>query len=199
MASVAISPVSGAQRRPGHQPRRHLRRHRSLTDRKPAARALNEGRGINPGDTSGIAVNSACAAKSSRSLNEGRGINPGDTLRESCRRYASSLAVRSTKAGASTPATRAPDWSDSIANQRCGASRHWPSLARRARSKPAQRRPGHQPRRHGCARGHGPCRERSTKAGASTPATHAPHPPTSGLGVERSTKAGASTPATHQG
>ncbi len=47
------------------------------------SRLLNEGRGINPGDTGdhwGI-------SSSPHTLNEGRGINPGDTLGEECGRY----------------------------------------------------------------------------------------------------------------
>ena len=64
----------------------------------------------------------------SDSLNEGRGINPGDTIND--RSGDTRHLQRSTKAGASTPATLVA----------CGrASR---------RSKVAQRRPGHQPRRH---------------------------------------------------
>ena len=41
---------STAQRRPGHQPRRHPRS-RTIPDTGRNARTLNEGRGINPGDT----------------------------------------------------------------------------------------------------------------------------------------------------
>ena len=88
---------------------------------------------------------------------------------------------RSTKAGASTPATRRA------------------SSSARSRDRVAQRRPERQPRLH-TPRGHGsPLHgHRSTKAGASTPATH------DNLrlkvileDIHRSTKAGASTPATH--
>ena len=66
----------------------------------PPLRPLNEGRGANPGDTSGCGD-----APTGRrtSLNEGRGANPGDTRTGSdvgARRRA-----RSTKAGARTPAT----------------------------------------------------------------------------------------------
>ena len=64
----------GAQRRPGREPRRHS--HRPSTS-PGACGALNEGRGVNPGDT---------PVRSSRwtargTLNEGRGVNPGDTAR----------------------------------------------------------------------------------------------------------------------
>ncbi len=60
----------------------------------------------------------------------------------------------------------------------------------------AQRRPGPRPRQHveGLGRRYG-VHERSTKAGASTPATHG-RDPQDGRGGDRSTKAGASTPAT---
>ena len=89
-----------AQRRPGHQPRRHLR---ARPARRPcSARTLNEGRGINPGDTGRCsprpargwprstkagASTPATQVRPPRrrrevgSLNEGRGINPGDTAR----------------------------------------------------------------------------------------------------------------------
>ena len=71
----------------------------------------------------------------------------------------------------------------------------------------AQRRPGPQPRRHSARRldrgiGASGCWIRSTKAGASTPATRAGRSPREPIGPHgtrsdaRSTKAGASTPAT---
>ena len=60
---------------------------------------LNEGRGINPGDTRTQLVR----REHSISLNEGRGINPGDTA--GVRFGAAGRRSRSTKAGASTPAT----------------------------------------------------------------------------------------------
>ena len=109
-----------AQRRPGHQPRRHRRdrskrrldAHRSTKagasapatperylESCPPRSALNEGRGISPGDTAGRAGMSDAV----RALNEGRGISPGDT------RHAAvptpTGVGRSTKAGASAPAT----------------------------------------------------------------------------------------------
>ena len=67
---------------------------------RPAA-TLNEGRGINPGDTASGRTRSTWRT----SLNEGRGINPGDTRRD-IRQDSPTLLKRSTKAGASTPATR---------------------------------------------------------------------------------------------
>ena len=42
-----------------------------------AAPALNEGRGVNPGDTIDGRADPACTS----TLNEGRGVNPGDTAR----------------------------------------------------------------------------------------------------------------------
>ena len=61
---------------------------------------LNEGRGLNPGDTSPTRRRGS----SDTTLNEGRGLNPGDT-----RSHQGAMVDnqgRSTKAGASTPATR---------------------------------------------------------------------------------------------
>ena len=57
--------------------------------------ALNEGRGVNPGDT-GLAIDALLAAVSA--LNEGRGVNPGDTPTRS--RLEHLVVERSTKAGA---------------------------------------------------------------------------------------------------
>ena len=42
---------------------------------RAAARTLNEGRGVNPGDTR----RRHAPARLPRALNEGRGVNPGDT------------------------------------------------------------------------------------------------------------------------
>ena len=112
-----------AQRRPGHQPRRHTRR--PCGSRPESRSALNEGRGINPGDT---ATGGGGAPTDLATLNEGRGINPGDT--DGGEIGLSALQGRSTKAGASTPATHLICvWFA------------WPNSR-------AQRRPGHQPRRH---------------------------------------------------
>ena len=63
-----------AQRRPGREPRRHM----SLrTGMSQVTTSLNEGRGVNPGDTPSTRRRHRPA---SRPLNEGRGVNPGDTL-----------------------------------------------------------------------------------------------------------------------
>ncbi len=67
-------------------------------------------------------------------------------------------------------------------------------------SKPAQRRPERQPRRHPLSLPHARRRcRRSTKAGASTPATPGRASHDAGRWRARSTKAGASTPATPSG
>ena len=107
----------------GHQPRRHPHvrprhadRHRGRSTKAGASApathparwttrcprsSLNEGRGISPGDT--------CASPRRPTggwptLNEGRGISPGDTCGRG-RPVLSRTDVRSTKAGASAPAT----------------------------------------------------------------------------------------------
>ena len=178
-----------AQRRPGHQPRRHLV--------NAGSAPLNEGRGINPGDTradrrsrgrggdlvlhaqrrpghqpratptvaSAGALSPFAGAYAQRrpghqprrhtrprpppladhaTLNEGRGINPGDTR---------------------TRASRLPGMA--LLNEGRGIN---PGVATVAI---AQRRPGHQPRRHPSEirANRALVFPRSTKAGASTPAT----------------------------
>ena len=184
-----------------------------------------------------------------RALNEGRGFHPGDTRKSppACwarivaqrrpglppRRHAPLLIrvlpprqPRSTKAGASTPATRGS--SGGSTSETTHAQRRPGLPPRRHVSRPqddrldaaarstkagastpasrrgrgygiAQRRPGLPPRRHESGRDQvGSCSHcpRSTKAGASTPATPGPRS-RSGHELQRSTKAGASTPATH--
>ena len=120
---------------------------------------LNEGRGINPGDT---LVCRCLDYHSQNPLNEGRGINPGDTSHHPEGRRQG--VERSTKAGASTPAT--PGTITTVAvellhrSTKAGASTPATPLYFRPYSSPlaaAQRRPGHQPRRHSfrfCARLH---------------------------------------------
>ena len=118
---------------------------------------------------------------------------------------ADSLALvhsRSTKAGASTPATLATPaarWLHPPALNEGRSVNPGDTRMRDWCEDPdtgAQRRPERQPRRHGavremCHRGI----RRSTKAGASTPAT-LPGDGDEGARRQRSTKAGASTPAT---
>ena len=175
-----------AQRRPGHQPRRHVDAMPGVGRGCPRC-SLNEGRGINPGDTS-VPVRPLAALLFTRStkagastpatlvdrfprtwcrpnttplnegrginpgdtrtsrfvedvvddqpaLNEGRGINPGDTRRSIMEILRPPLRDRSTKAGASTPATL-----ERIHLRSCRTTYY----------AGAQRRPGHQPRRHPC-------------------------------------------------
>ncbi len=136
-------------------------------------------------------------------LNEGRGLDPGNTSHPMKRD--STPRRRSTKAGASTPATlvaRAVRAFGPVRSTKAGAST--PATPRRRTTRRRSRRSlnegrGLDPGNTGCPW----CScllllERSTKAGASTPAT--PHatgqPPVHAL---RSTKAGASTPATPRG
>ena len=165
--------IGSAQRRPGHQPRRHSddaveRREarerstkagasapatptRDWTSRR-SRRTLNEGRGISPGDTPAPLRDSS----RSRALNEGRGISPGDTAY--CGRSCIQHALRALNEGRGI----------SPGDTRTGSHRQ------RLRVPPsAQRRPGHQPRRHShlirCLGSEGS--RRSTKAGASAPAT----------------------------
>ena len=182
-----------AQRRPGHAPRRHNptpdpcehrharstkagartpatllppavepedeRRSTKAGARTPATQAgrrergrrtcpLNEGRGTHPGDTRGPSR----PRGPSGSLNEGRGTHPGDTRRRRsgpCRYRRSLNEGRGTHPGDTTPMVPA-----------CASG--WR----------AQRRPGHAPRRHvDTGPESAPRLDRSTKAGARTPAT----------------------------
>ena len=129
-----------------------------LTDR-PAVDLLNEGQGISPGDTlrkplvperpASTATRSTKArasapatrrpttattiASASSSLNEGQGISPGDTWSARRSRSQSARSDRSTKARASAPATHSEEQTCPSAGLTVGR---------------AQRRPGHQPRRH---------------------------------------------------
>ena len=182
-----------AQRRPGREPRRHTTSTRAGCTRWIA---LNEGRGANPGDTRARVRERERA----RPLNEGRGANPGDTPR-------------------SPPGSpRAPALNEGRgANPGDTRSRAFSSFAPHT----AQRRPGREPRRHTPSmnrnsvansslnegRGANPgdtvstvplttvTVNRSTKAGARTPATQGALEGRRGARL-RSTKAGARTPAT---
>ena len=82
--------MPGAQRRPGREPRRHAETAAGFT---VAPATLNEGRGVNPGDTWFQRILDA----DTPALNEGRGVNPGDTATAAAQELSSS---RSTKAGA---------------------------------------------------------------------------------------------------
>ena len=211
-----------AQRRPGPRPRRHYLDASSLNEgrgRDPGdtliaavvafgRSTLNEGRGRDPGDTP--AARDRDHGRPRPSLNEGRGRDPGDTSVRPTAPYGSrgtSGTLRSTKAGAETPATpgksasrafKPPFARSTKAGAETPATPVDDQLHRQPWRSNAQRRPGPRPRRH---ENHphqtALAVARSTKAGAETPATH-------GRGIDdvgeatppRSTKAGAETPAT---
>ena len=170
---------------------------RRLPSTRRPCRTLNEGRGSHPGDT---ATPSGGTRRPNPTLNEGRGSHPGDTrifvgcvvrLSHAQRRPGLSPRrhlpaptkstvdpLRSTKAGALTPATR------STAGGRFASSR--PRSTKAGALTPATRGKGKEV---------DVVDRRSTKAGALTPATL--------LAAllrllipGRSTKAGALTPAT---
>ena len=137
-----------AQRRPGREPRRHPQGPLLALHRR--ALPLNEGRGVNPGDT----ASRRQARASCGSLNEGRGVNPGDT---SGSRSPSSPATRSAQRRPgreprrhAAPARRRTPQPSSL-NEGRGVN---PGDTRRvAAAGPAcrpcaQRRPGREPRRH---------------------------------------------------
>ena len=157
-----------AQRRPERQPRRHpepspAQRVAGLRSTKAGAstpatlrvcvvvlcypQSLNEGRSVNPGDTNLTGV----VDGPPRSLNEGRSVNPGDTLNR--------LRHNELQGSAQRRPERQPR-----RHQSHRSSRWTPTVA--------QRRPERQPRRHPEP---SPAQRvaglRSTKAGASTPAT----------------------------
>ena len=207
-----------AQRRPGPRPRRHL-------SGTPALLAegvpLNEGRGRDPGDTA--------TAKSIRLRLFFAQRRPGPRPRRHSDRQVNSFAalLRSTKAGAETPATLP---------HRCTIRCRDSSLNEGRGRDPGDTCPqlwqphGPTPLNEGRGRDPGDTRSkrtgdtadlsRSTKAGAETPATRESNPRCTRGGsalnegrgrdpgdtrtakrplgsVGRSTKAGAETPATH--
>ena len=157
-----------AQRRPERQPRLHP--HPDMSRRcRPA---LNEGRSVNPGYTGPHADAQGGARRRSTKAGASTPATRAARVRELDR------PARSTKAGASTPATHW--WSRLATGPRTalnegrsvnpgytliewGESLHFLN---------AQRRPERQPRLHPDRVGREPAlSERSTKAGASTPAT----------------------------
>ena len=184
-----------AQRRPGFEPRRHppdgrrrgacggrstkagVRTPATLDPfRRPPirARALNEGRGSNPGDTR----EPRAEEHEGETLNEGRGSNPGDTGR--CPRPQPACRTTLNEGRGSNPGDTSSTSPDST---------RWPCVA--------QRRPGFEPRRHRRRAGVvvDALHIRSTKAGVRTPATHRGEGH-GAVSVVRSTKAGVRTPAT---
>ena len=73
VASIGLTGVGIAQPRPGREPRRHRP---LLLFPAGRVRTLNQGRGVNPGDTR----HGTCVLGGrDRALNQGRGVNPGDT------------------------------------------------------------------------------------------------------------------------
>ena len=140
-----VPSTHGAQRRPERQPRLHTR----LPGAAGRARAtLNEGRSVNPGYTrtawSGMSRPASAQRRPERqprlhaptapgttpvsTLNEGRSVNPGYTRHPVA--HPSQCQRRSTKAGASTPATPVT------------------VMCREEPPSSAQRRPERQPRLH---------------------------------------------------
>ena len=134
-----------AQRRPERQPRRHSARFAAVVYRIGAQRRPERQprRHLRTWTRSRVATSA---------LNEGRSVNPGDTGQPA---HDHLLAdSRSTKAGASTPATR----SRSARGDQCRPDaqrrperqprRHSLAVSPASSSTDAQRRPERQPRRH---------------------------------------------------
>ena len=159
--------VLDAQRRPGREPRRHARQaDRAALDEE----ALNEGRGVNPGDTR-RPTGSRCSPR--RKTAQRR---PGREPRRHTRPTPSPGI-------AATPAQRRPGREPrrhngprptrssrvSTLNRRPGREprRHLGGVDGGTGRRPAQRRPGREPRRHVLRTLHPDRpRGRSTKAGA---------------------------------
>ena len=168
---------------------------------RPAAvwRSLNEGRGANPGDTRPERDTSLRPS----ALNEGRGANPGDTAVASA--AAALLTLRSTKAGARTPATHDADRLAAVAEdaqRRPGREprRHAPRSPPCRAISCAQRRPGREPRRHPDPPRAGGWRPAALNEGrGANPGDTGPLVPRLAGLLGRSTKAGARTPATPPG
>ena len=165
-----LRPSERAQRRPERQPRLHA----LCTMAMPLAKdeALNEGRSVNPGYTWASSGCKQCHLAAQRRPER------QPRLHVEQRRQRISRQMRSTKAGASTPATPSTRSGSSSAapslNEGRSVNPGYTSSVRkiRPRCRNAQRRLERQPRLHvvGGASSAG-ARERSTKAGASTPAT----------------------------
>ena len=148
------SATLGAQRRPERQPRRHVWVLGKLTDHSTDAQRRPERQ---PRRHSSSRARTDAAPRST--LNEGRSVNPGDTSSSRSTSDGIALSCRSTKAGASTPATRRVSAVDrsrvdhGTRSTKAGASTpatHLNSLRAVMSRLPssAQRRPERQPRRH---------------------------------------------------
>ena len=182
---------------------------------------LNEGRSVSPGDThpsqhaalsSTVRSTKAGASapatpgrallehRSKRTLNEGRSVSPGDTRREIWTFEVDADAQRRPErqprrhppgpCRIPTASTALNEGRSVSPGDTIGTTMPPPDGA------VAQRRPERQPRRHACSHsGVIQGEQRSTKAGASAPATPVATAKAMGFSV-RSTKAGASAPAT---
>ena len=161
--------------------------------------ALNEGRGVHPGDTSASSADQSSPARLAQRrpgrsprrhsrtgsdstrpcppLNEGRGVHPGDTCapRPSSTRRDPLNEGRGVHPGdtcAPRPSSTRRDPLNEGRGVHPGDTSRNPSS--RAHASSAQRRPGRSPRRHRQhSRGRDTRLSRSTKAGAFTPATPA--------------------------
>ena len=170
--STAHPPASSAQRRPGRLPRRHA----TTPPRRSGARTAQRRPGRLPrGDTrKRCGVSSARRARSTKA-----GASAPATHASSWLRQPDSLP-RSTKAGASAPATRSFEQVTVRGRISLNEGRGvcpgdtGPARLTARTANVAQRRPGRLPRRHRPVSGsNSTASPRSTKAGASAPATHA--------------------------
>ena len=98
----SLPEAESAQRRPGDEPRRHPA---APARERSSPGTLNEGWGMNPGDT----WTAGAISLKSWTLNEGRGMNPGDTRRHTGRSRGP-VRRRSTRPGMNpaTPSRRGP-------------------------------------------------------------------------------------------
>ena len=131
---------------------------------------LNEGRGINPGDT---CVGLALLPDNACTLNEGRGINPGDTPRGNLvvvRYFLTLNEGRGINPGDTSLTAEIYLQGTPALNEGRGINPGdtYSSVAIPAFGQNAQRRPGHKPRRHLKSKPTGLLQlpARSTKAGA---------------------------------
>ena len=156
---------AGAQRRPGREPRRHTA--------PPRMRALTSPAQRRPGREPRRHATATMNRSPPRGpLNEGRGVNPGDTGTQSSSSAARSLAQRRPGREPRRHSQRQPTITPLLlfAQRRPGREprrhRHRSSPSP-STSSTAQRRPGREPRRHLIPRaGGGGLKRRSTKAGA---------------------------------
>ena len=143
--AFATDTITTAQRRPGPRPRQHEGWTAAIRRR---AISLNEGRGLDPGNTRILRT----PFTASSPLNEGRGLDPGNTASAAA---SSEALVSAQRRPGPRPRQHMP-----------------PASASTSRAVIAQRRPGPRPRQHTTMTGSAAVPlTRSTKAGASTPAT----------------------------